>query len=64
MLNLVIALKLWARDCAHSAVKFYCDNLDVVQVVHPGKTRDNMLALCFRNIHFERFQVKKSVKPA
>ena len=46
MLNLVIALKLWA----HSAVKFYCDNVAVVQVVHTGKTRDNMLALCLRNI--------------
>ena len=50
MLNLVIALKLWARDWAHSAVKFYCDNLAVVQVVRTGKTRDNMLALCLRNI--------------
>ena len=30
-------------------MKFYCDNLAVVQVVHTGKTRDNMLALCLRN---------------
>ena len=50
MLNLVIALKLWAQDWAHSAVKFYCDNLAVVQVVRTGKIRDNMLALCLRNI--------------
>ena len=50
MLNLVIALKLWARYWAHSAVKFYCDNLAVVQVVHTGKTSDNMLAPCLRNI--------------
>ena len=50
MLNLVIALKLWARDWVHSAVKFYCDNPAVVQVVRTGKTRDNMLTRCLRNI--------------
>ena len=50
MLTLVIALKLWASVWAHSTVKFYCDNLAVVQVVLTGKTRDNMLALCLRNI--------------
>ena len=50
MLNLVIALKLWAKNWAHSTVKFYCDNSAVVQVVQTGRTRDNMLALCLRNI--------------
>ena len=50
MLNLDIVLKLWARDWAHSTVRFFCDNLAVVQVVRTGKTRDNMLALCLRNI--------------
>ena len=46
MLNLVIALKLWAAKWSHSVVKFYCDNSTVVQVVQTGKTRDGMLALC------------------
>ena len=50
MLNLVIALKLWAGNWAHSTVKFYCDNSAVVQVVQTGRTRDDMLALCLRNI--------------
>ena len=50
MLNLVIALKLWAREWSHSVVRFFCDNLAVVQVVRTGKTRDNMLSLCLRNI--------------
>ena len=50
MLNLVIALKLWARKWSHSVVRFFCDNLAVVQVVRTGKTRDNMLSLCLRNI--------------
>ena len=50
MLNLLIALKLWAHEWSHSVVKFFCDNLAVVQVVRTGKTRDNMLSLCLRNI--------------
>ena len=50
MLNLVIALKAWSQKWAHSMVKFYCDNLVVVQVVRTEKTKDHMLALCLRNI--------------
>ena len=50
MLNLVIALRLWSQKWAHCTVKFYCDNSAVVQVVRTGKTRDQMLALCLRNI--------------
>ena len=50
MLNLVIALKLWGHRWAHMTVRFYCDNLAVVQVVNTGKTRDEWLALCLRNI--------------
>ena len=50
MLNLVIAPKLWAESWSHSVVKLYCDNSAVVQVDQTGKTRDDMLALCLRNI--------------
>ena len=50
MLNLIIALKLWGHRWAHMTVRFYCDNLAVVQVVNTGKTRDEWLALCLRNI--------------
>ena len=50
MLNLVIALRVWAKNWSHSVVKFYCDNMAVVQVARTGQTRDHMLALCLRNI--------------
>ena len=50
MLNVVLALRLWARDWAHSAMKFLCDNLSVVQVVQTSKTRDNFLTASMRNI--------------
>ena len=50
MLNLAIALKLGGQKWAYMTVRFYCDNLAVVQVVNTGKTRDEWLALCLRNI--------------
>ena len=31
-------------------MKFYCDNLAVVQVVQTNKTKDPFLAACIRNI--------------
>ena len=50
MLNVVVALRLWATDWAHSAVKLFCDNLAVVQVVQTSKTKDSFLAACIRNV--------------
>ena len=50
MLNLVITLKLLAQKWTHCTVKFYCNNLAVVQVVNTGKTKDEWLALALRNI--------------
>ena len=50
MLNIVIALRLWARHWAGSLVTFHCDNLAVVQVVNSGKTRDKFLNACIRHI--------------
>ena len=50
MLNIVVALRLWASEWAHSAVKFFCDNWAVVQVVKTEKTKDAFLGACSRNI--------------
>ena len=50
MLNLVIALRLWSKKWARSTIKFYYDNLAVVQAVRTSKTKDHILALCLRNI--------------
>ena len=52
MLNIMIALRLWATDWAGSSVTFHCDNLAVVQVVNSGKTRDKFLNACIRHIWF------------
>ena len=50
MLNVVIALRTWAKYWQHTKVVFFCDNLAVVHVVETNRTRDEFLALCLRNI--------------
>ena len=50
MLNIVIALRIWGHLWQHGSISIRCDNLGVVQVIKSGKTRDQFLALCVRNI--------------
>ena len=50
MFNILLALRVWGNQWKHSIVKFYCDNLAVVQVVQTNKTKDPFLAACIRNI--------------
>ena len=50
MLNMVIALRTWAKCWQHTRVILFCDNLAVDHVVETNRTRDNFLALCLRNI--------------
>ena len=50
MLNIVIALRTWAKDWQHARIVLYCDNLAVVHVVETNRTKDTFLALCLRNI--------------
>ena len=50
MFNILLALKIWVDQWEHSIVKFYCDNLAVVQVVETNKTKDLFLTACIHNI--------------
>ena len=50
MLNVVVALKVWAQLWANKKVKICCDNPAVVEVLYTGKTKDLSLATCARNI--------------
>ena len=50
MINVLIAIRVWAPFWAHSTVRFSCDNLAVVQVVTSSKTKDNFLNACLQNI--------------
>ena len=50
MLNIVIALRIWAKFWEHSQMHIHCDNMVVVQVVSSSKTKDKFLAASIRNI--------------
>ena len=50
MLKIVVALQVWGSYWRHKHLQVHCDNLGVVQEVKTGKTKDNFLALCIRNI--------------
>ena len=50
MLNVIVALKVWANVWQDKKITLYCDNMAVVEVVTTGKTRDPFLATCARNI--------------
>ena len=50
MLNVIVALKVWANLWQDKKITLYCDNMAVVEVLTTGKTRDPFLATCARNI--------------
>ena len=50
MLNILIALRVWAHQWANKEVLFRCDNWAVVQVIQTNRTKDEFLACCLRNI--------------
>ena len=47
-LNILVACKIWASEW--EKIQIFCDNLAVVEVLMSGKTRDETLAICARNI--------------
>ena len=50
MLNVIVALKVWASAWSDRTIDIKCDNLAVVEVLTSGKTKDTFLATCARNI--------------
>ena len=50
MLNVLVALKIWAYQWTNCKVQIQCDNMAVVEVLASGKTKDKVLATCARNI--------------
>ena len=50
MLNIVVALKVWATQWSKKKLRIKCDNMAVVEVLTSGKTKDNILAICARNV--------------
>ena len=50
LLNIVVALKVWAVHWSNRQIKIHCDNMAVVQVLQKGRARDATLALMARNV--------------
>ena len=50
MLNVVVALKIWADSWANKCIHIYYDNHAVVDVLTYGNTRDQILATSARNV--------------
>ena len=50
MLNILVAIRLWANEWSGLSLKIHCDNQAVVSVLRCGKTRDPDLASISRNI--------------
>ena len=50
ILNIIVALKVWATHWANRRIRIHCDNTAVVKVLNSGRARDPTLALIARNI--------------
>ena len=50
ILNIVVALKIWAQKWKDKKIEIQCDNMAVVDVIRTGRARDQILAKCARNI--------------
>jgi hypothetical protein len=50
MLNIVLACKLWANVWSNAAVEIFCDNAPAVCVLQNGRSKDNYLLKCAREI--------------
>ena len=53
MLNILVALRVWAKQWATKTISVKCDNQAVVTILQSGKTRDPLLAAICRNISME-----------
>ena len=46
----MVTLKIWSTQWQNKNVVLFCDNLAVVEVLTSGKTKDEYLATCGRNV--------------
>ena len=50
MVNILVALKIWAYQWKDKKIKVKCDNMAVVEVLTSGKAKDGILGTCARKI--------------
>ena len=53
MLNVLVAVRVWANQWRGKTIVIACDNQAVVSVINTGKTKDVVLAAIARNIAME-----------
>ena len=51
MLNILVALRVWAKQWSNKKILLKCDNQAVVSVLNSGKSQDMTLAAMARNIN-------------
>ena len=51
MLNIVVALKVWAHSWEGYRVRIHCDNMNSVLVLQTGRARDPYMQNCAREAH-------------
>ena len=52
LLNVAVAVKVWRKRWSGWTVQIFCDNLNSVFVLQSGKSRDNFMRVCAREIFF------------
>ena len=50
MINILVAIRIFAGHWHRKHILVRCDNMAVVQVLSSGKTKDPFLAMCARNV--------------
>ena len=62
MFSVVICLKLWGNNFKGKRIQMFCDNESICHVVNSGKTKNELLQDCLREISFlaavHEFQLK------
>ena len=56
ILNIVVALKIWALLWKDQTIEIKCDNMAVVAVLNTGRARDSILGTCARNFVIGRYK--------
>ena len=53
MLNVLVALRIWANNFKNKKITIKCDNMSAVNVLRNGKTNDTLLAAIARNVQMQ-----------
>ena len=50
LLNVVVAVRTWAKEWAHQRVRVLCDNMNACLAVRSGRSRDSFMQGCVRTL--------------